>query len=197
MGEDILSVIFLILIFIIISAIIYKNAPAGWAIPTIAVAAACMWIAFDYMMLKKYNAMKTCAQNRGMLPADDIETRIKQLAQEIGESYEGGNDDVDNNIDNNQMENDEPPTALHKNEFDIKLYDRQATLSDIHKEMGCSADNRLANRMKYAGMQAKMSKDIRARWNVEKFRPYVEEELRENEKRHWWENDADFLDAYM
>jgi hypothetical protein len=51
--------------------------------------------------------------------------------------------------------------------------------------------------MKYMGLQARMSQDIRARWNAEKFRPYFEEELRDNETRDWWDNEVDYLDNFM
>jgi hypothetical protein len=47
------------------------------------------------------------------------------------------------------------------------------------------------------GLQAKMSQEIRARWNAEKLRPYFEEELDEQENRDWWDTEADYLDVLM
>jgi hypothetical protein len=64
MGEDILSVIFLALICIIIAGIINKLAPSGMMIPTFALVAVCVWIAYDYILLKRYKAKLSCKANK-------------------------------------------------------------------------------------------------------------------------------------
>ena len=53
---------------------------------------------------------------------------------------------------------------------------------------GSLGDNQLCHRMKYAGAQAKTSQDIRKNWNTHTFLPYYEEELKENESKHWYGN---------
>lgn len=58
-----------------------------------------------------------------------------------------------------------------------------------------TGDTLLCNRMKYMGSQPQLSQDIRATWNVRKLQPWVEEELREQEDKIWWE--ADFLDDQL
>jgi hypothetical protein len=81
--------------------------------------------------------------------------------------------------------------------FDIDMYDRELSVQELFKDTGCCGDTRMANRMKYMGLQARMSQDIRARWNAEKFRPYFEEELDDNEHRDWWDNEVEHLDKLM
>ena len=51
MGEDILSVIFLALICIVIAGIVHRIAPGQMMVPTFALIAVCLWIAYDYMLL--------------------------------------------------------------------------------------------------------------------------------------------------
>lgn len=71
---------------------------------------------------------------------------------------------------------------------DIAVYSGE-DIRTLHSSLGCGADNQLCNRMKYTGSQAKMSQDIRARFNKYSLMPYLEEEMRENEELHWWESD--------
>lgn len=94
-------------------------------------------------------------------------------------------------------DNDDVSKAKHKGEFDIDLYNNQLSIQELHKDMGCSGDNKLANRMKYMGLQAKVSQDIRARMNRHSIQQFWEEELRDNENRDWWDAEQDYLDAYM
>ena len=82
-------------------------------------------------------------------------------------------------------------TKQHDNEFDIDMYGGFADLKKLHSIMGSGADTRMANRMKYLGMQSKLSADIRAAYHKPQMQVYLEEELRDTyENRHWWENDA-------
>lgn len=194
MGEDILSVIFLALICIVISGIIYRIVPNQMMVPSFALIAVCLWIAYDYMLMSRYKAKKACLQQ-----PDDIDEKIKELSAELN-SVEGQSEDQNQVSD--QSINQEPnislkPEVKHKNEFDIDLYDKELSIQELYKDMGCTGDTRIANRMKYMGLQARMSQDIRARWNAEKFRPYFEEELRDNETRDWWDNDNEHLDNLM
>lgn len=187
MGEDILSVIFLALICILITAIVQRVAPKQMMLPTFVVVAVCLWIAYDYILLKRYKAKKACLESK--YPNEELDDKIKQLTADL----EKGQEEPDPIEEQEEV----APQAQHKNEFDIAMYDKNASTQSLFKDSGCSSDNKLANRMKYMGMQARMSSDIRARWNVEKFRPYFEEELRDNERRDWWDNDVEHLDLLM
>lgn len=187
MGEDILSVIFLALICIVIAGIVHRIVPGQMMVPTFALIAICLWIAYDYMLMSRYKAKEACLEQRKEL--EGVDKKIKDLADELNSSSE---DDVQESAELSLK-----PESKHNNEFDIDMYDRELTIQELYKDMGCAGDTRMANRMKYMGLQARMSQDIRARWNSEKFRPYFEEELRENETRDWWDNEAEHLDNLM
>jgi hypothetical protein len=75
MGEDILSVIFLALICIVIAGIIYNIAPGQMMVPSFALIAVCMWIAYDYILIQRHKAKKACLETPAEL--DDIEQKIK------------------------------------------------------------------------------------------------------------------------
>jgi len=79
--------------------------------------------------------------------------------------------------------------------FDIGLYNGES-IQNLHQQMGCDGDTALCNRSKYAGMQPQVSIENRASYNKYSFQPYVEEELRDNENRDWWDN-IDYLDKEL
>lgn len=193
MGEDILSVIFLALICIVIAGIVHRIAPGQMMVPTFALIAVCLWIAYDYMLMSRYKAKKACLNQPAEL--EEIDKKIQELANELSSSDEG--DTYTDDQEDTNAELSLKPEAKHKNEFDIDMYDRELSIQELYKNTGCSGDTRMANRMKYMGLQARMSQDIRARWNAEKFRPYFEEELRDNETRDWWDNEVEYLDNLM
>ena len=153
----------------IITAVILFHGSLTNALPTIAVICVCMWIIYDYM-------------------------KTKQGPREIPEQI------VIHNPDDTQevvpQEPDLNPQRRADDDIEIKLY-KGATIPQLHREMGCSADNQLANRMKFMTMQPKMAKVARARYNVNTARPFFEAELRENEARDWRNNENDYLDEYM
>jgi len=193
MGEDILSVIFLALICIVIAGIVHRIAPGQMMVPTFALIAVCLWIAYDYMLMSRYKAKKACLNQPAEL--EEIDKKIQELANELSSSNKG--DTYTDDQEDTNAELSLKPEAKHKNEFDIDMYDRELSIQELYKDTGCSGDTRMANRMKYMGLQARMSQDIRARWNAEKFRPYFEEELRDNETRDWWDNEVEYLDNLM
>jgi Na+-transporting NADH:ubiquinone oxidoreductase subunit NqrC len=185
MGEDILSVIFLALICIVIAGIVYRLTPVQMMVPTFALIAVCLWIAYDYILMSRYKAKKACLEQSEEL--EELDKKIKELLNEADKQE----------IQDVNEELKLKPEAKHKNEFDIDMYDKELSIQELYKDTGCSGDTRMSNRMKYMGLQPRMSQDIRARWNTEKFRPYFEEELRDNETRDWWDNEAEHLDNLM
>ena len=64
-GSDILSVLFLALVCIVISGLVYKFAPrnSNLIIPSFAFIAVALWIAYDYMMLSRYKAKEKCRKD--------------------------------------------------------------------------------------------------------------------------------------
>lgn len=196
MGEDILSVIFLALICIVISGIAMSMAPPEMMMPTFALVAVCLWIALDYMLMQRHQAKQSCATANE--DQEDIEKQIDQLVDELeNDEHSEADEPEPGAADETEPGAADEPKAKHKNEFDIAMYDKKLSTEQLYKDSGCAGDTSIANRMKYMGLQARMSQDIRAKWNVEKYRQYVEEELRNGEERDWWENEADYLDALM
>ena len=225
-GEDMLSVVFLALICIVVGALVIKLAPSDMLIPTFALIAVCLWVAYDYMLLKRYKAKEACMKKHqtdkeldevinsidlnadvdeskdsdfGEKPADDG----KPVSEVIADDGKPVSDklDVRNAINGadvykSELEANYPANQKDVSEFDIALYNG-ADIPNVYKAMGCSADTKIANRMKYMGMQAKLSLDIRAKHNRHTLAPYYDEELRANENRDWWDVESDFLDEYM
>lgn len=201
MGEDILSIVFLALIFIVISGIVYRLTPSNLMMPTFALMAVCLWIAYDYITLKRYQMKEKCNKNKLSENQDsDIEAKIRELSNDIhtgSEDISGVDVDVDVSVDNTlNTDFDLEPKAKNKCEFDIAMY-HDTDIKEMHKEMGCTGDNKLANRMKYMGMQSKLSADNRSRMNRYTLLPYFEEELKENEDRDWWDAENDWMDELM
>jgi hypothetical protein len=192
MGEDILSVIFLVLICIVIAGIAYRASPGQMMVPTFALIAVCLWVSLDFILTKRHK--KCNHEEKHDVEYNDIDDKIQTLSSELNFVDEK---DVNLTETVKKPEDELKPEATHKNEFDIDLYDKEYSIQELHKEMGSSGDTRLANRMKYMGLQERMAKDIRAKWNVEKLRPYFEEELQENEHRDWWDNEVEYLDDLM
>jgi len=191
MGEDILSVIFLVLVCIVVSSIAYRLAPGQMMVPTFALIAVCLWISLDFILMKRHKARAACkaAHNHS---DSEVDAKISELTSELNFV-----DDKDINNHSAPKIDTIAPAAKHASEFDIDLYDKGLSIQELYKDMGCSGDTKIANRMKYMGLQERMAQDIRSRWNVEKLRPYLEEELSDNEHRDWWDNEVEHLDNLM
>ena len=109
MGEDILSVIFLALICIVIAGIVHRIAPGQMMVPTFALIAVCLWIAYDYMLMSRYKAKKACLNQQAEL--EEIDKKIRELDSELSSS---------NEVDTNDKEDVNAklslkPEAKHKN----------------------------------------------------------------------------------
>jgi hypothetical protein len=194
-GSDILSVLFLAFVAIIIAGLVYKLAPSHsmLIVPSFVFICIGLWIAYDYVLLKRYvqkDKWLKSKYDRNMTDAavnvDD--TEISQMIDEI-------NRDTYSDKEILSHSNFKQPDIVKQNDcdIDIDIYNQNVDFRDMYQNMGGLGDNRLANRMKYMSLQPKLSANIRASFNKYSLQPYVEEELRENENRDWWENDA--LDA--
>lgn len=170
MDDSIINIIIFALICVVMSGVINKFVPLGIIIPVSVLIGVCIWIGYDYFRVIKKN--KTNDHDMNDLP-DDL-----------------GNE---KNIKNKDEQENKP---THVNEFDIDIYNG-LSVEDIHRKMGSSGDNRLANRMKYMGIQSQLSKNIRSRYNKYNLLPFLEEEMQEDENRDWWINESEFLDELM
>ena len=192
-GDDILSVIFLALICIVIAGIVSKITPTGMILPTYALIALCLWIAYDYMLLTRYKAKAACLKRA---KENEIDRSLEDLADEL--NAEPVNKDTSSDASEEGDEQEKKPEQQHTNEFDIGMFNANASgIQELHSYMGSGADTQIANRMKYMGLQAKLSQEIRARHNKYKLLPYFDEELKANENRDWWDAEQDYLDMFM
>ena len=125
------------------------------------------------------------------------------LSSSLGSSLGASLKNIINSVSNTDINNYDIHTGLNNKqsksgnqEFDLDYYNG-APLAAIYKEMGCTADNRMANRMKYLSLQNKVSADIASKNKKKALQPYLEEELRANENRDWWDQENDWMDNFM
>lgn len=184
-GDDILSVLFLAFVCLIVSGLVYKLVPQRsiLLVPSFILIAIGLWISYDYILLRRYKAKEQCNKQKNI-------REIHTLVDEINnDAYEGGDLNSQDLQDNQNPKKATPVEKLLECDFDIDVHN-QVDIRDMYHHMGSSGDNQIANRMKYLGMQPQLSKNIRAAHNRYTLQPYFEEELRENEEREWWNNDA-------
>ena len=77
----------------------------------------------------------------------------------------------------------------HSNEYDIEIYSGVDDIRKLYTHMGSNGDTQICNRMKYMGVQPKLSQDIRASYNKYSQEPFFTQELEEQSNKIWWEND--------
>lgn len=156
------------------------------------------------------NFIEEAENSSHSISTDNLDTQIEKLSREMDNYKNNTNPRIieDSGLmfnNDNLLELSNKETTLvngksekkHKNEFDIDMYDKEYSIQELYTDMGCDGDTKLANRSKYSGMQARMSQDIRTRYNSHKFRPYFEEELDDWENSEWWINEANYLDNLM
>lgn len=166
--NELFNLIFFAFILCIVLAIVRMQTSSTGLI-TIMLLAAGIWLGWDSIKMMGYKSCNCAKQN--------TETSNKSMDTHSSVQVIESPNEPEKAIDNPEGHVD---IAIH-NEDDIRT---------IYTNSGCIADNQLCNRMKYTGAQAKMSQDIRARYNKYTLMPYLEEEMRENEDLHWWEDDS-------
>jgi hypothetical protein len=201
-NNDILSVMFLALICIVFAGIVHRLAPENslLIIPSFAVIAVGLWIAYDSMLLNRYESKVKC------LKAQHNMESMEELAKEIYERVED-DDNVPEEVQevqevqkNSMGETSKAspiprPQKENDDEFDIDMYNESRTIEQMHRDMASPGDNKLCNRMKYMGLQAQLSQNIRSEWNKYSLQPFLEEELAEHADREWW--NSDYLEDQM
>lgn len=213
--DSILQIIFYGLVGIVIFAIIRNVCSEALWMPMFVLVAAILFMVYDYVVQKrKDEPLPPSIQ----LECQPIEAELEEPQTDFGVDWEELTEtpeQLNHRWLQNYRENRMPSKfnsyqpmieghvlegtkciAQHNNEFDIDIA-RGEPISSIFQRSGSSADNALANRMKYMAMQPKLSMEIRARHNRYTMQPYFEEELSANEKRDWWDNENDWMDAFM
>jgi hypothetical protein len=180
--SDVVSIILLAFICIVLAGLVHKLVGENQLliVPSFACIAVGLWVMYDYILLNRYKAKEACLEKKTIAEAPEVIAAGMQASTEADEEPE---------------EPDEPevpqPVAEAEGEFDIDIHNG-VELSEMWRKMASPGDTKLANRMKYAGMQAQLSQDIRAQFNKYSLQPWVEEELRDHSQREWW--DSDFLE---
>lgn len=205
--DSILRILFYGLVGIVIFAIIRNVCPEYLWMPMFVLVASVLWILYDFVVQKRVEQKPI-----RVIWEEDEEVQDAEILEEPDEEP---SERPVVNYSENYRENRIPPKfanhqpmieghvmnegsciAQHNNEFDIDIA-RGEPISALFQRSGSNADNAIANRMKYMGMQPKLSMEIRARHNRHTMQPYFEEELAANERREWWNNENDYLDAFM
>ena len=188
-GEDLLSLLFLAFVCIIFIGLIKALLPdhSILLVPSFAVICLGLWLAYDYALASRYKKKVECMENQ----------LAEILNAQQDEVYDQEDDQVYDQEDVEDLSACMDNAHVHASSTKLQDYNKKITMKEIHGEMGCSGDTQLYNRMKYTSIQPQLSKDIRASWNARKLQPYLEEELRENENRDWWDREQDKLDLQM
>jgi hypothetical protein len=194
-GNDILSVVFLALICIIITGLVKGLAPghSGLIVPSFIFICVSLWIAYDYMMVSRYKEKEKCMKKKHAETVHMMQVRSWALANDMAmESADDRNIpdiEVPDEPDEPLPKREQAPEKTHDNEYDIDMHNQLHNIKDMHSVMGSSGDTMICNRMKYMGVQAQLSKDIRSSWNKYSMQPWIEEELQEHADREWWNSD--------
>lgn len=186
-SDDILSVIFLVLVCMVFAGVVYKLLPDNslLIIPSFGLIAVAMWMAFDYMTRSRYNAKVKC-----LTAAHDMKT-ARLLAAKMDAEIEKDEPPPEVKVPKPKPTLP-PPQKQRDDEYDIDMYNESRTIEEMYRDMACPGDTKMCNRMKYMGMQGQLSKNIRAEWNKYSLQPFLEEELAEHSEREWW--NSDYLD---
>lgn len=181
-----LSVVFLAVICLVIAGLVKQLVPedSGLLVPSFVFISIALWIAYDYMMVERYEKKLSCMRKKHEMSDYELEAKVNAMAHAMA------TDTINNKIpDVEDTPEPEPkPVKEHENEFDIDIQNKM-DIRQMHSYMGGSGDTQICNRMKYMGMQAQMSQDIRAKWNKYSVQPWIEEELQDHADREWWNSD--------
>ena len=176
-GIDLLSIIFLLFVCIVLAGLLREIVP-------------------NQILAVISSFVIICVLLRVLYKTDENDELNDKLNDESLNYDEASNDESSNDensaIDLSEIKPHNPPPTKKLTDYNKKL-----TIQEIHGEMGCSGDTEIYNRMKYLSLQPQLSKVIRASWNARKLQPYLEEELKENENRDWWDCEQEKLDAIM
>jgi ABC-type Zn2+ transport system substrate-binding protein/surface adhesin len=182
------NIIFLAFICIIAGVLMSHVEPSS-LFSMLLVAGVCLWVISDYYKTKKLNMLDDHHADQ----SEHDQSEHDQSEHDQSEHDQSEHDEHDHHADQLQDLN---PHRRPDDKFDIHMYNNH-TIPELHRQMGCSVDNQMANRLRYMQLQPKMSAIARARYNADTARPFFEAELRANETRDWWDNENDYLDEFM
>ena len=195
-SNDILSVIILALVCIVIAAVLHKLAKNDSRLiaASLAFVLVATWICYDYILLNRYKAKEACMKKKyASMCLADLSRMVKDSGVDADD--ESPPEEPEEESDNESGDPEDGVEAMNDTEVDIGLHQGKS-IEEMYRFMASPGDTKIANRMKYMGMQAQLSKDIRAGWNAESMRPWLEAELRDHAaNREWW--NSDFLETEL
>jgi hypothetical protein len=190
-GEDYLGILFLAFVCIILASLIKALLPdhSILLVPSFAFICIGLWMTYDYTLATRYKKRLACMLEHQM--NNELYDETDQIT----------NEDIIDDMPNNQQDYNQDYNQDNRQDYNqddiIEKYNKEMSIKENHANMGCTADTHIFNRMKYAGIQPQLSKIIRSAWNVRKFQPYIDAELKENENRDWWDTEQNCLDSIM
>jgi hypothetical protein len=194
-GDDILSLVFLVLVCIVISSLVIKLVPNmfGLLVPSISLIFVGLFIAYDYMLKSRQQKREDCMEKTEAMasPEERDDAELNDLLNQINNSTS------DAPVGTDTKETIPEPVKQRDDEFDISIYlNPNDSMKRNFSHYGSDADNMICNRNKYMGVQAQLSKNIRSAFNVNSVKELFEDELEMHSQREWWGN-SDFLDVHM
>lgn len=201
MYNDILSVIFLALIAIVISAMILNISPGNIlsSVPIFALIATSLWIAYDYIVLSRTREKEACVKEEEPIKMDEDEQDqavLRDVLSDIHADNKASEEEdipIDGkpvNIDEKHKEGMKSLEEKLRDQADLNTYSGMDFLKKQWTNWGCDGDNQICNRMKYMSVQPQMSKNFRAAYDKYSAATYFQEELDEQENNKiWWECD--------
>jgi hypothetical protein len=120
-ANDIISIIFLALVCIIISGLVTKISPQILIVPTFALISVCLWIMYDFILLKRYKAKEKCMRKN---IEKEISNRINQI------DLDTTVDTVDNKVDKVGNKVDKLANDIDEN-YDSTNYTTQHDINSL------------------------------------------------------------------
>lgn len=175
MHEEQSTLIFLIFVIVLISAMVYKLSNKTF-----------MTVLLIGVLVALFSSdgqhKNTCSHNNRShshhKPKETI-YKSKCMAEE-------DDDDSENAYQNLE----EAANQYSQRDFDIMLYNGLDAVNNVYYDMACPGDNALALRMWENGKRSKESQDIRAKFDKYSMLHYFDEELRSAAGSRWWDDDS-------
>ena len=170
--NEYVSIIFLVFIVAIISAVVYNLTMNGVVI--------ILLIGTIFTILLNNQSIDTTN-------TDDNNYRCENEEIVSYRSKTADDDDTDSK-EHTYRNVKEAEHQFSDNDVDIKMYNAQPG-SNIHYDMACSGDNSISDRMLEQGKRSKQSTDARAKFDKHSMNHYLNEELDSTANARWWDNE--------
>jgi hypothetical protein len=178
MNEQI-TLIFLVFIVVIISAMVYK-------LPMNAVNMALLVGVLSTFLINKADTKsghshETNCDHVQFTPTKDENTNYQSMQMANGD--EEPKEETYQNVE-------EAENQFSEKDFDVALYNNYNSVKGAYYDMACPGDNALTDRMLEQGKRPQQATDARAKFDKYSMLQYLDEELNSTANCRWWDNDA-------